>query len=483
MPLDKVAPTDREVPSLTSRIFRIIFLVAFVTELICVLVMSLILVQALEREKQTELSTEATAFVQTLKATDDAKRAALMPSFATKNLRVTWIDEQGAVLYDSGIDGVVATENHSNRPEVIAAHKSGAGTAKRLSSTLGEVTYYHATQLDDGTVLRLAATQNNALSALRGLLIPALLVLVATALIAALIARRLARRIAAPLLTLNLDEPLTNKVYDEATPLLERMDEQKRRIATQAKEGLATRREFTANVSHELKTPLTVISGYAELMQSGQARAEDTQHFAGLIFSEAEHMQELVEDILIISQLDEEEATFTDERRGSEEQGVSELRGDERIELVDLDKLASDCIYRLTPFADQHNVSVSLKSEPELLVRGSKRILSSMVYNLCENAIRYNKAGGSVAVEVAQQKENVVLSVTDTGIGIAPEYQERVFERFFRVDKTRSRETGGTGLGLSIVKHAAAYHGAELSLTSSPETGTTVSVIFAANAQ
>jgi len=219
-----------------------------------------------------------------------------------------------------------------------------------------------------------------------------------------------------------------------------------------------SRREFTANISHELKTPLTSISGYAEIMKDGTARPEDMKGFAARIHQEAGRLITLVDDILRLAQLDEQ-AGFPDK------------------EDVDLYALAEDVISRLYPLAEQRNVKVSLEGE-RVVMPGYRRILEEMVYNLCDNAIKYNVPNGRVNVNVKRSSEKVVVSVEDTGIGIPEEHQPHVFERFYRVDKSRSKETGGTGLGLSIVKHGAIIHGAEIRLYSSPGAGTTLEIFF-----
>lgn len=215
------------------------------------------------------------------------------------------------------------------------------------------------------------------------------------------------------------------------------------------------KREFTANVSHELKTPLTSISGYAEMLENGMARSEDIKTFASTIRREAGRLLVLIQDIIKLSELDE--------------------GGDGAVprEIVDLYDLAAECVSRLRLLADQYGVSLTLRGEYQP-VAGSAAMLSELVYNLCDNAIRYNRPGGSVAVTVGPS----CLEVTDTGIGIAHEHLDRVCERFYRVDKSRSKRTGGTGLGLAIVKHVAELHHARLELDSQENIGTTVRVWF-----
>lgn len=219
-----------------------------------------------------------------------------------------------------------------------------------------------------------------------------------------------------------------------------------------------SRREFTANVSHELKTPLTSISGYAEIMKNGTAKPDDMQGFSARIHQEASRLITLVDDILRLSQLDEQ-AKLPDK------------------EHVDLFALAEDVIGRLQPLSERQDISMSVKGE-HIVISGYRKVLDEMVYNLCDNAIKYNSANGSVIVSLGYSGKKPVVSVEDTGIGISQEHQPFVFERFYRVDKSRSKATGGTGLGLSIVKHGAIIHDAEITLKSSVGIGTKIEIIF-----
>ena len=218
------------------------------------------------------------------------------------------------------------------------------------------------------------------------------------------------------------------------------------------------RREFTANVSHELKTPLHSISGCAELMKNGMVRPEDTARFAGQIYSEAQRLIHLVEDIIHLSRLDE----------GAE---------DMQRERIDLYALSGSVIDSLGNEAKENKVLLELCGGPAY-VWGVKQLVSGMVYNLCDNAIKYNRENGSVKLTVSCEGEYSVLNVSDTGIGIPPEHQSRVFERFYRVDKSHSKEVGGTGLGLSIVKHSAMVHNAKIDLQSTAGKGTSITVRF-----
>lgn len=216
------------------------------------------------------------------------------------------------------------------------------------------------------------------------------------------------------------------------------------------------RREFSANVSHELKTPLTSISGYAELMENGMVQSEDISVFAGKIYKEAARLISLVEDIIKISQLDEKDI------RSSKE-------------VVDLYRVSEEILDRLAEVADRSEVSLRMEGT-SVKTYVVKAMLVDMLYNLCENAIKYNRQGGSVTVSVYQEEEHPIISVTDTGIGIPGQYQERIFERFYRIDKSHSKQSGGTGLGLSIVKHVVEYHGGYIEVHSIKDEGTTITI-------
>ena len=227
---------------------------------------------------------------------------------------------------------------------------------------------------------------------------------------------------------------------------------------TEKEQAEQMRREFTANVSHELKTPLHTIAGCAELLENGMVRPEDTARFYSQIRGEAGRMIALVEDIIRLSHLDE----------GAE--GM-------KRECVDLYDLTAETVKLLSREAESAGVSVSIEGE-NAVVYGIPQLLESIIYNLTDNAIKYNRQGGTVKVSVEPLSDGVRLSVADTGIGIPPEHRERIFERFYRVDKSRSKELGGTGLGLSIVKHAARLHNAKIELQSTEGKGTTITVVF-----
>ena len=367
--------------------------------------------------------------------------------------RVTQIDENGDVLYDTRRDSSTL-ENHSGRKEVREALAEGEGEDVRMSDTVGQEMYYYALLLDDGTVLRASKSMDGLVRTALGNL-PIMAGLAAVMLVLAyFLAKWQTKRLVRPLYELDLEHPLENKTYEELTPFLEAMDKQNKE-----KEAVSNmRKEFSANVSHELKTPLTSISGYAEIMKNGMVRQEDIPLFSERIYKEARRLITLVEDIIKLSKLDEESV---------------ELEKQE----VDLYELTREIVSRLAPQASQKNIRMELSGEP-VNYFGIRQILDEMIYNVCENAVKYNNEYGRVSVWVGNTLDGPKVTVSDTGIGIPKEHHERIFERFYRVDKSHSKERGGTGLGLSIVKHGALLHGAKVTVDSAPGKGTRIEMQF-----
>ena len=370
-----------------------------------------------------------------------------------KRTRLTLVGQDGTVLYDSVQDDTTL-ENHKNRKEIKGAMENGRGEAVRTSDTLGQKTFYYAIRLQDGTVLRASQTIDNVLPTIRKLLpyiIGIFLLMVAGAY---LLAKWQTKRLIDPINHLDLEHPLENDVYEELTPLLQGIDVQNR----EKEKAAEMRKEFSANVSHELKTPLTSISGYAEIMKNGLVRPEDMKGFSERIYNEASRLITLVEDIIKISKLDEKSI---------------ELEKQE----VDLYLLVREICTRLAPQAEKKSVRFEVSGE-HVSYNGIRQILDEMIYNLCENAVKYNVKGGKVSVWTGNTLEGPKVIVEDTGIGIPEEEKERVFERFYRVDKSHSRENGGTGLGLSIVKHGALLHDAKIQISSNLGKGTKIELIF-----
>lgn len=367
--------------------------------------------------------------------------------------RVTQVDDEGNVLYDSSSEED-DMENHGTREEIEEALSSGTGEAVRMSDTMGRELYYYAVLLDDGSVLRVAKSMDTlALTALNVLPVMGILAVVTMAL-ALLLAKWQTKRLIKPINELDLEHPLENTLYEELNPLLVAMDKQNKE-----KEAVSNmRKEFSANVSHELKTPLTSISGYAEIMKNGMVRPADIPVFSERIYKEARRLITLVEDIIKLSKLDEESV---------------ELEKEE----INLYELTREVVSHLAPLASQKHIRIEITGE-QVQCFGIRQILDEMIYNVCENAIKYNNEGGRVSVWVGNTLEGPKISVSDTGIGIPQEHQERIFERFYRVDKSHSKERGGTGLGLSIVKHGALLHGAKVSVESTPGKGTRMEMLF-----
>ena len=446
------------------------------------------------RSVEEELSAAALDVAEGLNAVDESDYIALLESQLSDSVRYTLIDADGAVLYDSEAD-VAEMGNHADRPEVSGADSDGA-VVERYSETLATDTVYAAVRLDDGMVVRLSQTHQSLLSFLSRMAVPIVVALVLAVLLAFVLSRVLTRRIMKPIDSLDFSEVLNNEVYEEMQPLLIRIDEQQNQLKQQNAELAEAdnmRRDFSSNVSHEMKTPLQVISGYAELMKSGMVDPADYQKFSTLIYDEAQNMRSLINDVLMLSKLDE---------------SAFERDLTTPIDLLDVARHASE---RLEALAEERGVRVSVEGCSASIV-GNETLAGEMLHNLIENGIRYNHEGGTVVVSVGREtvphalptgdrgltpqqavayrsspsgspldaQEQVVVRVSDTGPGIAPELQEKVFERFFRIDKSRSKETGGTGLGLAIVKHAVLYHSGTISVDSVEGQGTTFELRFRA---
>lgn len=548
---------------MTSRIFR-----SIVTVAVAVLFCSLLLIMGALYGYAND--------IQTAQLQDELRIAAagteqsgleFLKSVEAKNFRITWIQSDGRVLFDTHAQSG-QMENHLQREEIQQALEFGSGSAVRHSNTLLEKRMYEAVRLSDGSVLRISASQKTLLVLLAGMLHPLCIVAAVAIILSAILAHRVSGKIVEPLNHLDLEHPLENDTYEELSPLLVRIHQQHKKIENQLQslrrktdefnqitanmhEGLVlldgsgavlslnpaarrlfatdetgvgrpfcavdrrpemtaavetafetghselkaqrqgrtyqfllsrissgdeaiglmilamdvtdvqnaerSRREFTANVSHELKTPLQAIIGSAELLESGLVKPEDTQRFIGNIRQEAARLVNLIEDVIRLSHLDE---------------GVELPKED-----VDILDIAEEIAESLELAAKEKQVTISVSGD-HCTFPGVRGLVFEIVQNLCSNAVKYNVQGGRVDVTVKKQEHHVVLTVADTGIGIPKEHCSRVFERFYRVDKSHSKATGGTGLGLSIVKHAAQYHNADISLQSTPGEGTVISVTF-----
>jgi len=490
-----------------------------------------------------------------------------LDSLATERYRLTWVAEDGTVLYDSHVDAS-SMGNHADREEILEAIETGSGSSARRSSTQTEQTLYEAVRLNDGSVLRISVSRATAGMLVLDMVPQIGFIAILVIIFSAWLAKRMAAHVVEPLNQLNLEHPMDNDAYEELSPLLCRIHDQHQEIKQQMqtlrrkqeefdqitgnmKEALVlldttgkivsinpagisllgtdphcigedlltinrsknirialqevyktgqasfhsnlngrdylfdlslidsagtargivllafdvterinaerNRREFTANVSHELKTPLQSIIGSAEIIENGIVKPEDIPRFIGHIHKEASRLVSLIEDIIRLSQLDE---------------------GQEMpLEPVSLHALAAEICETLESAGKQKHVSLSVSGDAGM-VQGVKRLLFEVIYNLCDNAVKYNREGGSVIVTITKHAYDVSLCVEDTGIGIAPEHQEKVFERFYRVDKSHSKQSGGTGLGLSIVKHAVQYHHGTIKMDSEFGKGTAITITF-----
>lgn len=369
------------------------------------------------------------------------------------DVRVTWIGTDGNVLYDSEAKTL---ENHSDRPEYIDAVKTGEGKSVRKSDTLSKRIFYYAMRLEDGTVIRIAKEAGSIWTIFMSALPIIIGLTVLLYVMCYFLSKHLTAKLVKPVeeLVNNAANPSLVPEYKELVPFVGALKEQREDILRSA----TMRQEFTANVSHELKTPLTAISGYAELIENGMVSGDDSVRFAGEIRKNSTRLLSLINDIINLSELDD---------------GVKL-----NLEKMDLYEAAKNCIKNLKVAADKNDIKLMLLGTTAY-INADKSMMDEVLYNLCDNAIRYNNKGGNVIVDVSNTLDGKVkLTVKDNGIGIGKEHQERIFERFYRVDKSRSRESGGTGLGLAIVKHILTSHGAELSLASEPGKGTSITVTF-----
>lgn len=549
---------------MTKKIFKSIMTVCTVVLILGLAFVMGILYRYFGKQISTELEKEAFYAAQGV----ESSGMEYLEKLDGKNSRITLIDQDGSVLYDSQAEAS-SMENHKDREEVKEAAETGKGKAVRMSETLSEKTIYYALRLEDGKILRISSTQYSVLALVYQLIVPVLWILLLMIVLSGLFASRLSKKVVEPVNKLDLEHPEENEVYEEVAPLLSRMYKQNREIKNQIdtarrqqeefsiitenmQEGLVVidrytmilsgnasvwklfhvngpkngesvyvlnrseefqsiidkaldgkhneavlkvdgsdihvvanpvmreeqvegavlllvnvteklereklRREFSANVSHELKTPLTSISGFAEIIQDGYVKEEDVRAFAGRIYKEAQRLITLVEDVIRISQLDEGEVPY------------------EWTE-ADLYQTAKNVFGTLSEAAKKQDVHLYIEGD-RVQLHTVPNILEEVLFNLCDNAIKYNKPGGSVCICLTENEESVCISVKDNGVGIPKEDQSRVFERFYRVDKSHSKEIGGTGLGLSIVKHGVSFLGGEVELESTPEQGTEITVSF-----
>lgn len=447
-----------------NKIFRGIFFVAIFVWLACMVLVMGALYSQYGDQSQLELKNEAyivSSAVEKL-GIDYLKDLSIEDSN-----RITWIDKDGKVIFDSMVN-TGNLDNHKNRPEIAKAIKDGYGEDVRFSDTLSTRNMYSAVKIGDGSIVRISRTQFTILTLFWTMFHPILVVLGITIMVSLFLAANISKKIVKPINEIDLEDPLAADVYEEVKPLVHKIVEQKKELSNQIDKLQVDvdektreadfRKEFTANVSHELKTPLTSISGFAEIIKNGIVKEEDIPRFAGKIYDETQRLINLVGDIIKLSQLDEKQIAAKKEN-------------------LDLLQSCREVLNHLEPIAEEKNVELILEGE-HIYVAAVQQILEEIIYNLCENAIKYNKEKGKVTVKVFLENEKPAFSVTDTGIGIPKEELDRVFERFYRVNKSHSKEIGGTGLGLSIVKHGALYHDASIEINSQVGRGTNITILF-----
>ena len=381
-----------------------------------------------------------------------------LESIEVSSLRVTLIDLEGNVIFDNQLNES-EMENHASREEFKEAKENGYGISKRYSSSLLKTFYYVAYKLDNN-IIRVSKVADSTLYILFINLWPLYIVAIVLIICSILLGFLLSKKIVDPINNINLEHPLENNKYKEIEPLLIRIETQKNELMKENEEVLnasKVRQEFTSNVSHELKTPLHVISGYAELIKEGIVKDSDVKEFGEKIYSEASRMSKLVEDIMKISKLESDKAI-------------------EKTQLK-LKNIVVAIVDSLMIEADKKNVKFKL-SLNDCSISGNYDSIYSLIFNLVDNAIKYNKTNGKITIKLQEVSNNVILSVKDTGIGIPKEDLDRIFERFYRVDKSRSKDSGGTGLGLAIVKHSLIVNNATIKVESELKKGSTFTVTF-----
>ncbi|MDY6058096.1 MAG: ATP-binding protein [Candidatus Onthovivens sp.] len=407
-----------------------------------------------EKNEIIELQNECSLVIKGYKLDD----ISYLESIEDSSLRVTLIDLEGNVIFDNQLNES-EMENHASREEFKEAKENGYGISKRYSSSLLKTFYYVAYKLDNN-IIRVSKVADSTLYILFINLWPLYIVAIVLIICSILLGFLLSKKIVDPINNINLEHPLENNKYKEIEPLLIRIEAQKNELMKENEEVLnasKVRQEFTSNVSHELKTPLHVISGYAELIKEGIVKDSDVKEFGEKIYSEASRMSKLVEDIMKISKLESDKTI-------------------EKTQLK-LKNIVVAIVDSLMIEADKKNVKFKL-SLNDCTISGNYDSIYSLIFNLVDNAIKYNKTNGKITIKLQEVSNNVILSVKDTGIGIPKEDLDRIFERFYRVDKSRSKDSGGTGLGLAIVKHSLIVNNATIKVESELKKGSTFTVTF-----
>lgn len=408
-----------------------------------------------QRQIRSDLEVSAKLLKDThyFESIDDCEDAIDM-STDLEDLRVTWVAADGTVLYDNDTSAG-NLENHANRPEIREAFETGTGETVRRSDTMNKNTFYYAVLLDNGTVLRVSTEAESIWSVFFTSMPLILLIILVIIIVCVVLSHMLTKQLIRPIETMaeRIEDTSLEPPYKELVPFANMIRKQHADILSSAK----VRQDFTANVSHELKTPLTAISGYAELIENHMVDEEQQIRFVREIRKNAERLLSLINDIIRLSELDRSEKHPA-------------------FESLDLYDVVSEGMDALKVNAAKRQVTIHFSGE-HCNIRGNREMIRELTDNLVQNAIRYNRENGQVWVTV-QRDGSPTLVVKDSGIGIPKAEQERIFERFYRVDKSRSKETGGTGLGLAIVKHIVEIHDAKIELDSEPEKGTQIRVVF-----
>ena len=447
------------IKKMSKRIFLNMFIISSVVIALTTILTVVIVYKSFSNQNIAALKGELTATSSGV----ELNGVAFLKSLSGKN-RITLVDSSGKVLFDNRND-INSLGNHNDREEIREARENGTGYSERYSDTLSRKTINVTKLLNNEDVLRLSKDMSTVWSTLMDTIFPMICVMVFAILIAAYMAGRVSKAVTTPINQIDLNEPDREKVYDEIEPLIDKIIKQNNQIDKQIEQLNMEhekqdnlRRDFTANVSHELKTPLTSISGFAEIIQNGMVKEEDITRFAGKIHSEAQRLIILVGDIIKLSQLDGKDIAV-------------------KMEPIDLYETSQAVMGHLEAAAEKRSIKMFLSGK-HLVITGAEQIIEEMIFNLIDNAIKYNKTGGKIYVNILKNDDGINLSVEDTGIGIKDEDIGRIFERFYRADKSHSKEIGGTGLGLSIVKHGANFHNAKVFVKSKYKEGTKITILF-----
>lgn len=440
--------------SLTAVIFISTLLVGGVVYFLCSTIFIMNLNKYYEGQIYKELQIQS-QFISKLLEVSDIKS---IQEIQTNN-RITLINKDGSVYFDNEAP-VNSLENHNSRKEIIQARSNGTGQVERFSNTMLEKTLYFALLQEDGTIVRISSEQHSVGAVIIGLTPSLTFLFILAVIVSIIIASLISKKVTKELNKINLDNPETSNVFQEIKPFTKKLAEENIEKAQQE----ALRQQFTANVSHELKTPLTSISGFAEILKNcvkdDIVDKKTIIDFSSSIYDECQRMITLVSDIIKLSKLDEK----------------SIFQEKEELSLMEI---ATNVVKSVKGIADKRNIKIDLSGDSGNIV-GVYSVIYEMIFNLCDNAIKYNKDNGKVTIKIKTNKDTkkVDFSVEDTGIGFSGQDKERIFERFYRIDKSRSKASGGTGLGLSIVKHGAKYHNADVYVESEPNVGSKFIISF-----